>query len=196
MAGWQLCKQKFGIAAKLLYLHNQNTVMSVKKNKTQAKIKAIDPQKSVHRARTKAAESPKWSIVVAKDKYAWSTKMDRVGLIRNGLPYESIEVISTRANLPVKQVLHLLGMAQTTYNKKKRDKDLLTGRDSEVVLVLTELLDFGVEVFNNEKEKFQRWLKKPNISLGGVTPESLFDSLTGIQEIRNSLNRLEYGNMG
>lgn len=169
--------------------------MNVKKSKPVANIRALDPEKSVRRARAIRDENPKWSIVVAEDKYAWTTKMDRVGIIRNGLPYESIEVISKRTNLPVKQVLHLFGVAQTTYNKKKRDKDLLTGRDSEVVLVLTELLDFGLEVFNNEKEKFQRWLKKPNISLGGVSPESLFDSLTGIQEVRNSLNRLEYGNM-
>lgn len=76
-----------------------------------------------------------------------------------------------------------------------RHNDLLSGRNSEVVLVLTELLDFGLEVFNNEAEKFHRWLKKPNPSLGGVTPESLFDSLKGIQEVRNSLNRLEHGNM-
>ena len=167
--------------------------MSAKKEEIPSSHKAIDPKKSIYRARQ--TESPNWSIMVAEEEYAWTTKMDRVSIIRNGLPYESIEVISTRANLPVKQVLHLLGVAQTTYNKKKRDKDLLTGRDSEVILVLTELLDFGLEVFNNEKEKFQRWLKKPNISLGDVTPESLFDSLTGIQEVRNSLNRLEYGNM-
>jgi uncharacterized protein (DUF2384 family) len=31
--------------------------------------------------------------------------------------------------------------------------------------------------------------------LGGNTPESLFDSLTGIQEVKNALNRLEYGNL-
>ncbi|MDZ7607711.1 MAG: MbcA/ParS/Xre antitoxin family protein [Cyclobacteriaceae bacterium] len=61
--------------------------------------------------------------------------------------------------------------------------------------MLSEVLDFGLEVFNDEKEKLQRWLKKPNLSLGGVTPESLFDSITGIQEVRNALNRLEYGNM-
>ncbi len=97
--------------------------------------------------------------------------------------------------MPVKQILNLLRVPQTTYNKKKKDKDLLSGRDSEVILVLTELLDFGINVFNNEDEKFQRWLKKPNISLGGVTPESMFDSLTGIQEVSSCLNRLEYGNM-
>ncbi|WP_026452452.1 type II RES/Xre toxin-antitoxin system antitoxin [Aequorivita capsosiphonis] len=169
--------------------------MSDKKSKMPSRTKAMDPEKSVQRARARRAESPYWSIVVAEDKYTWNTKMGRVGIIRQGLPYESIEVISTRTNLPVKHVLNLLGVAQTTYNKKKKDKDLLTGRDSEVILVLVELLDFGLEVFNNEKEKFQRWLKKPNISLGGVSPESLFDSLTGIQEVRNILNRLEYGNM-
>lgn len=136
-----------------------------------------------------------WSIEVAQDKFAWSTSMDRVEIIRKGLPYESIEVISKKADFSVKEVLRSLGLPQTTYNKKKKDNDLLSGRDSEVILFLTELLDFGLEVFDNEKEKFQRWLKKPNISLGGATPESLFDSLTGIQEVKNTLNRLEYGNL-
>jgi putative toxin-antitoxin system antitoxin component (TIGR02293 family) len=88
-----------------------------------------------------------------------------------------------------------MNVAQTTYNKKKREHDLLSERDSEVILFLSEALDFGLEVFNNEKDKFQRWLKKPNLSLGGVAPESLFDCITGIQEVRNALNRLEYGNM-
>lgn len=137
----------------------------------------------------------KWSIMVAQDKIAWSTSMDRVRIIRKGLPYESIEVISKKADFSIKEVLRSLGLPQTTYNKKKKDNDLLSGRDSEVILFLSELLDFGLEVFDNEKEKFQRWLKKPNISLGGATPESLFDSLTGIQEVKNALNRLEYGNL-
>jgi putative toxin-antitoxin system antitoxin component (TIGR02293 family) len=140
-------------------------------------------------------EKPHWHIEVKGGSYAWSTNMDRVNIIREGLPYESIEYISRRSALPVKKILQFLGVPQTTYNKKKRDNELLGGRDSEIILVLTELLDFGLEVFNYEDEKFYRWLKKPNVSLGGATPESMFDSLTGIQEVRNSLNRLEYGNM-
>ncbi len=174
----------------MLHIYSKWVVMGVKKSEM-----AFDPKKSIKRAASTMAKSPKWSIAVAEGEYAWTTKMDRVALIRRGLPYESIEVISRRSNLPVKQVLNVLGVPQTTYNKKKRDKDLLSARDSEAILVLAELLDFGLEVFNDEREKFQRWLKKPNVSLGGASPESLFDSLTGIQEVRNSLNRLEYGNM-
>lgn len=167
--------------------------MSTEQEKAAPNTKVIDVEKSVKRAKRGMITGSKWSILGAK--YEWSSKMDRVRLIRNGLPYESIEVIGMRADLPVKRMLRILGMPQTTYNKKRRDQDVMSGRDSEVILVLTELLDFGVEVFNNEKDKFQRWLKKPNLSLGGATPESLFDSLTGIQEVRNCLNRIEFGNM-
>lgn len=155
----------------------------------------FDPKGSEKRATYAKATNHSWSIVVNEDEYAWTTRMEKVDVIRKGLPYESIEVLSQRANISIRRVLEYLGLAQTTYNKKKREKDLLNERDSEMVVVLTELLDFGLDVFNNEREKFQRWLKKPNVSIGGVAPESLFDTITGIQEVRNCLNRIEYGNM-
>jgi len=163
-------------------------------NKT-SNIKTFDPGKSIERAekvRTAASLSVKF---IPTGKFAFGNKRERVAIIRNRLPYESIEAIGQMANLPVKQVLHYFGVAQTTYNKNKRENNLLSVRDSEIVLILSEVLDFGLEVFNNEKEKFHRWLKKPNLSLGGIAPENLFDSITGIQEVRSALNRLEYGNM-
>ncbi len=158
-------------------------------------VEKFNPQESIKRARAEKSKSKHWSIKVGAGKYVWTNSMDRVKLIRNGLPYETIEVISKRINIPVKDVLRAFGLPQTTYNKKKKDLDLLNGRDSEAILVLVELLDFGIDVFNHEQEKFHRWLKKPNTSLGGVAPDSLFDSLTGIMEVKNCLSRLEYGNI-
>jgi putative toxin-antitoxin system antitoxin component (TIGR02293 family) len=158
-------------------------------------LKVFDPKKSIRRAKRNKALEQKWSITLTKGEYAWSTRMDRVDIIRKRLPYESIDVISSKANLPVKRFLQLLDMPQTTYNKRRKAQELLSSRDSEIVLVLAELLDYGVFVFNGETDKFYRWLKKPNISLGGITPESLFDSLTGIQEVKHSLTRLEFGNL-
>jgi len=156
---------------------------------------AFNPKESIKRAGIVKLLGPKWKLMAEGNEYSWTTKMDRVKIIRGGVPYGSIDVISKKINVPIKDVLHIFGLPQTTYNKKRREKSLLNGRDSEVVLLLTELVDFGIEVFNNEEEKFQRWLKKVNLSLGGNTPESLLDSITGIQEVRNSLNRLEYGNL-
>jgi putative toxin-antitoxin system antitoxin component (TIGR02293 family) len=157
--------------------------------------KVFDTSKSIAKARTMRDSSPKWKLVYGEKEYSWNSKMERVNLIRRGIPYGSVEVISKRINSPVKDILHIVGIPQTTYNKKKNENSLLSGRDSELILLLTELTDFGVEVFNDEEEKFQRWLKKPNLSLGGSTPESLLDTTTGIQEVRNALNRIEYGNL-
>ena len=159
------------------------------------KHKVFNPKESIIRAKVARASLPKWRLESEGHEYTWTSKLERVNIIRTGVPYASIDVISKRINVPVKEVLHIFGLPQTTYNKKRREKSLLNGRDSEVVLLLTELVDFGIEVFNNEEEKFQRWMKKMNFSLGDNTPESLLDSTTGIQEVRNCLNRIEYGNL-
>lgn len=155
----------------------------------------FDTRKSISRARSKKLEKRVWKLNIAKKEYSWSDSMSRINILRKGLPYESIEVLSNQTNLPIKLFLNLFGIPQTTYNKKKRENDTLDGRDSEIILVLSELLDLGFIVFNDEQEKFLRWITKPNISLGGVAPTSLFDSLTGIQEVKNCLNRIEYGNL-
>lgn len=179
----------------MLHIYSKRIVMSAKEEKRTSNIKTFDPGNSIERAgKERAAASISVKFIPA-GTVTRVNRQARVEIIRKGLPYETIEVIGQKANLPVKQVLHYFGFAQTTYNKKKRENDLLSVRDSEVVLVLSEVLDFGLEVFNNEIEKFHRWLKKPNLSLGGIAPESLFDSITGIQEVRNALNRVEYGNM-
>jgi len=159
------------------------------------KTKVFNPKQSIKRAGIARRSAPKWSIESEGNEYVWTSKMERVSVIRQGIPYASIEVISKRINTPVKEVLQIFSLPQTTYNKKRRERSLLNGRDSETVLLLTELIDFGLEVFNQEENKFLRWLKKPNLSLGGTTPESLLDTTTGIQEVKNCLNRLEYGNL-
>ena len=120
--------------------------------------------------------------------------MERVNVIRQGIPYAYLESISERLNRPVKTILSIVGIPQTTYNKKKSEHSLLDSRDSELIVLLTELIDYGIIVFNQEEEKFQRWLKKPNLSLGGNSPESLLDTTTGIEEVNNCLNRIEFGN--
>ncbi len=157
--------------------------------------RVFDAKESIVRAKVARDSDPKWRLESEGNEYTWTSKLERVNLIRTGVPYASIDVISKRINVPVKEVLHIFGLPQTTYNKKRREKSLLNGRDSEVVLLLTELIDYGVEVFNDEEDKFLRWMKKQNYSLGDNSPESLLDSFTGIQEVRNCLNRIEYGNL-
>jgi putative toxin-antitoxin system antitoxin component (TIGR02293 family) len=135
------------------------------------------------------------SIKTGGKVFTWSTNLERVRIIRSGIPYTSLEVISAELNRPVKAILELVGMPQTTYNKKKKEGSNLNAGDSELIVLITELLTVGVEVFNGEKEKFQRWFAKPNAALGGNTPESLIDTKTGIDEVMRCLHRIEYGNL-
>jgi putative toxin-antitoxin system antitoxin component (TIGR02293 family) len=158
------------------------------------KKKTFDPKESIGRAKVARKSAAKWRLETEGHEYVWTSSLERVGIIKAGVPYASIDVVSKRINVSVKTFLNIFGLPQTTYNKKRREKSLLNGRDSEIILLITELVDFGIEVFNNEEEKFQRWMKKQNISLGGSSPESLLDSTTGIQEVKNCLNRIEYGN--
>ncbi len=125
----------------------------------------------------------------------WKTSEDRINIIRQGVPYGVIEKVCLNLGVTKGRMLDRLSIAHRTYSKKIKEDSILDPRFSESILELQEIHDFGIEVFNNEKEKFLRWLKKPNLSLGNVTPESLFDSITGINEVRKALTRMEYGNM-
>jgi len=159
------------------------------------KTKPFNTKQSIETAAGKKIAPKKWTLLLEGKEYVWTNKMERVSIIREGIPYSSLEVISKRLSRPVKSVLSLVRMPQTTYNKKKNEHSLLDSRNSELVLLITELIDYGLEVFNNEEEKFQRWLKKPNLSLGGNSPESMLDTVTGINEVKYCLNRLEFGNL-
>lgn len=158
------------------------------------KTKPFKTKKSLRKT-TGVKKDPKvWVVYSAGKTYKWSNNMERVEIIRQGIPYDSIETISEKLNRPIKSILSLVGIPQTTYNKKKSEHSLLDSRDSELIVLITELIDYGLEVFNQEQEKFQRWLKKTNLSLGGHSPESLLDTTTGIDEVKFCLNRIEYGN--
>ncbi|MFV8335451.1 antitoxin Xre/MbcA/ParS toxin-binding domain-containing protein [Flavobacterium sp. RSP29] len=157
--------------------------------------KPFDTKRSVQKASGNAVNIRKSLLSFDGKEYKWSNKLERVNVIRAGIPYDSIELISKRLNNPIKSVLAIVGIPQTTYNKKKSEHLLLDSRNSELVILINELIDYGLEVFNNEEEKFQRWLKKPNLSIGGSSPENMLDTITGINEVKFSLNRLEFGNL-
>lgn len=118
---------------------------------------------------------------------------DKISYIRKGLDYSTIETTSKRLNNSVKSLLQLLDIPQTTYNKKKNEGSCMDSRDTELILAMNELIDYGISVFDDE-EKFQRWMKKSNSHLSGEVPESLLDTMSGIYQVKCLLDRIEYGN--
>ena len=132
-------------------------------------------------------------LIIAKNrKYAQLfTSLFRIRKIHKTY----LAIVYGKLDKSIKSILLLLGLPQTTYNKKKSEQALLDSRDSELILSIVELIDYGLEVFNYENEKFYRWLKKNNLSMNGNSPESMLDTITGINEVQACLNRIEYGNL-
>lgn len=58
-----------------------------------------------------------------------------------------------------------------------------------------ELLDYAKTVFNDEHDKLERWLFKPNTSLGEETPASLLNTQEGRELVKDCLDKLETGNL-
>ncbi len=170
---------------------------SEKAAKTSGGQKSTAPKPTEKTARKAAVKPVKMERKAAgiHALHASSPLNEKFKIIREGLPYTAIDKLSKRLGTSVKSVLPIFEMPQTTYNLKKKNGELLGRRDSETVLYLNELIDYGIEVFDNKEEKFQHWISRPNLSLGGVTPNSLLDSMTGIREVKGCLDRIEYGNM-
>ena len=57
-----------------------------------------------------------------------------------------------------------------------------------------KLLKYGIEVFNRELDKFSNWLLQANTYLGGKIPNELLETDEGRREVKNCLDRIEYGN--
>lgn len=127
--------------------------------------------------------------------YAWDNAFEKVEVLRKGVHVVYIERVAKGLGLPVSRMLKIIDMPQTTFNKKKRNNELLDTGDTEIIVLTSEVISFGENVFNNEQDKFHRWLQKKNTSLGNVSPQELLDTVTGINEVKNALNRLEYGNL-
>ena len=136
-----------------------------------------------------------WCLVADGQALRWSTNVDRLHVIRAGVPYAAIESLSKAIHLPIKHLLDVLRLPQTTYNKKKAAAATLDPRDGELVMRIAEVIDYGQEVFNQEHEKFERWIVRPNRSLGGASPLSMFDTISGVTEVKACLDRLEHGNL-
>lgn len=179
--------KRFARTAKMLYITSKTNAMGHNPIK---KYQITESKTSMVKEAALAYPFSSYS-----DEVPFVDREGRLALIRGGIPYTVIEVISERANIPVKTVLALIGIKQTTYNLNKRKGNLMDKSDTEMALAITELLAYGILVFNDEATKFHNWLQKVNRSLGGVTPLSLFDSFMGISDVRNALDRIHYGNL-
>ena len=119
------------------------------------------------------------------------TSQYKIGIIRNGISKKELEAIKSETDFDYRTLSTLLSVSRTTLLKKKGD-ERFDQSTSERIMLLAEFMSYGRVVFES-RERFNAWLKKPAIALGGKSPVELLDTVYGIEEVKKELGRIEYG---
>lgn len=73
-----------------------------------------------------------------------------------------------------------------------KENDFLPEPAAEVVLSIVRTLKKATEVFGSEQAGI-RWIKTPNVALGGKTPFQAMKNRFSAEEVMNILGRIQYG---
>jgi len=111
---------------------------------------------------------------------------------RKGLPYKSLRNAQVIMPFSSQEWARMLHVSKRSIDRLKKERRKLSSTQSEKLIEVTLLYDYGVDVFGSA-EKFTKWLDKNNIALGGVEPKSLLDTNLGIKAVKTELSRIEYG---
>lgn len=89
---------------------------------------------------------------------------------------------------------NLLDVSTKTLDRYYAENKTLNPLNSEIVLKLMDLYSKGVEVFGN-LSSFRSWIEKPSYGLGNIKPVEFFSTSTGIDLVKEELQRIEYGDL-
>lgn len=112
--------------------------------------------------------------------------------LRDGLPYRSVKSFMNYSTLTRRQVSELIHVSERTLQRNAPDK-IMDINSSERLLQLTRLFLKGIDVFNDDKEKFIKWINRPNKSLAYSKPIELMETTLGIGLVLDELLRIEHG---
>ena len=120
------------------------------------------------------------------------SSLELVFVIRKGLPYTSLQRVSTELDLPVVVTGLSLGLVGRTIARRIQKKEPLTPEESERVVRLARVLGKAVEVLGS-LAKARRWVRKPSRALGGAAPLTMLDTGIGSNAVLRELGRIDHG---
>jgi putative toxin-antitoxin system antitoxin component (TIGR02293 family) len=111
---------------------------------------------------------------------------------REGLAFAEFERLAGLLELTAQEQAALLSMTERTLARRVAEHGTLHPLESERLVLLQKLAEYGVEVFE-DAGKFNRWLRRPLPLLGGKSPLQYLDMSTGFVVVEQVLGRLANG---
>lgn len=115
-----------------------------------------------------------------------------IDIVRNGISYKDFNKIADDTPFSLTEWANYLQLSERTIQRNQKEKKSFQPIQSERIVELTMLYQYGVEVFG-DKDNFNIWLNSKSIALGGTTPKDLLDTKFGISMVKDALGRIEHG---
>ena len=114
---------------------------------------------------------------------------------RQGVLRSEADLVAGMVRLTDLEMARMLNMSDRNLHRIKPDERL--SRDaSERLLLLTNLLRHGLDVFDDDAETLADWLRSPIRELNSQSPLHLLDTTTGFGLVDDVLGRIEHGIVG
>jgi len=124
--------------------------------------------------------------------YAPYTVIDKS---RQGVFRSEADKVAGLVGLTDIEMARILNMSVRNLHRLKPDDGL--ARDaSERLLLLANLLQHGLDVFDDDPETLAEWLRSSIRELNSQSPLSLMDTTTGFGLVDDVLGRIEHGIVG
>lgn len=119
------------------------------------------------------------------------TPLEMMDIARAGISKKDLEAFKEKTALDYDKLAIALAVTRATLINKKGDEKFNTSL-SERIIDLANIYSYGYEVFEDEA-RFNQWMLRPNMALGGQAPYDLIDNQFGREEVRDIIGRLDYG---
>jgi putative toxin-antitoxin system antitoxin component (TIGR02293 family) len=115
-----------------------------------------------------------------------------IDAVRTGIAFKDFENIISRTPFSLPEWANYLKISERTIQRNQKERKAFQPLQSERIIELAMLYDYGVEVFE-KRDHFNVWLNTTSPVLGGRLPKELLDTKFGIGLVRDELGRIEHG---
>ncbi|GHU31711.1 hypothetical protein AGMMS50256_20630 [Betaproteobacteria bacterium] len=120
------------------------------------------------------------------------TTSKRMTSVREGLPANLFDMAARDLGISQAEMLCFAGVSSSTFHRKLEKDELLDQAPTERLMRLADIQNTCRQIFGDHMQA-ARWLKTPNIALGGASPLGVLDNEFGAQAVRKALSAIEYG---
>ncbi|WP_346239251.1 hypothetical protein ABDK00_006025 [Niabella insulamsoli] len=118
-------------------------------------------------------------------------KSNQIEVLVKDFTYNDFKKILNKAAFTLAEWADMLFMSERTLHRYAKDNGGFNGLQIERILLLEVLIDMGNDMFG--KEGFKTWLESRPFSLNGEIAKSKLSTHSGIQEIIDTLGRIQHG---